>query len=154
MMDYKINVGELKREIAGMAYVVADVSEGKETSHTLHQTYDICEGGNEDRVDRLLRLGVAEAGVAIAAIGGVSIKEEYIRLRVVRGVPLSVAVKVREVLREYLTAAVLWGWLTVTLPGSAGVWGERKEELLGELGTAAGTVMTGAAGFCRRVPPL
>ncbi len=51
---------ELLHSISNLAYVIAYVSEDKESPHTLHQTFDICEEGNLERVDSLLRLAAAE----------------------------------------------------------------------------------------------
>ncbi|MBD5358114.1 MAG: hypothetical protein HDR88_14145 [Bacteroides sp.] len=141
---------ELLHDISNLAYVIADVSEGKESPHTLHQTFDICEEGNTERVERLLGLAAAEIGSEMGK--GISIRhrrKNYVLTFC--GVTEKTVAKVTELAREYMVASVLHGWLSVTLPAAATFWANRRDETLSSLRSAA-TPPTG--GFTRRVSPI
>ena len=60
--------GELHLAIADMAYVIADVAAAKVDAHTLHQTFDICQGNNLERIDNLLTLAFTEVSQALSPI--------------------------------------------------------------------------------------
>lgn len=106
----KIDKTTLLHDIADLAYVIADVSEGRETPHTLHQTYDICEGENRDHVDNLLRLAAMEAAPVMSQVATLTLKKNAIVLTITSVAEHTVlphtARKLMEELREYLTASV------------------------------------------------
>jgi len=148
-------------DIAGMAYVVADIKEGMLDAHALHQTFDICSDDNVGRVDSLLAMAFAEAamvmGEIVSPISGFSPycdgnppREFRLILRAGLLCPAAVAF-LREAVREFMMARVLFGWLSVTLPEAAGVWEERAagaRRRMEETVRASQTVVN------RRVSPL
>lgn len=152
---------DLLHEISNLAYVIADVSEGKESPHALHQTFDICEEGNIDRVDSLLVLAAVEVAAAIAPLGKLMTRKgdyyliikESSKQMTIREHPKWVEAKVAGLIREYMVAAVLHGWLSVTLPSAAPFWAARKEQTAAALGTAVASANRNNA-FTRSVPPF
>lgn len=151
---------DLLHAISNLAYVIADVSEGKESPHTLHQTFDICEDGNLERVDSLLRLAAAEISAVSRRVRMTVRKGDYHLLfgsltgGVARnGVFTEAAIrKFTELTREYMIASVLYGWLSVTLPSAAAYWSLRKAEVMTSLQSIISGLATG--GFSRRVAPI
>ena len=150
---------DLLHEISNLAYVIADVSEGREAPHTLHQTFDICEEGNIARVDSLLALAAAEAAAAVSPLARLITRKGNYHLiikpqpRDMAEPPKYVAEKTARLIREYMVATVLSGWLSVTLPSAAPFWTDRKEETAAALQTAVDTATCRAA-FTRAVPPM
>lgn len=57
-MTFKLE--DLYREIANIAYVAADVALTADNHHRLHQTFDICEEANIERINNLLALAAEE----------------------------------------------------------------------------------------------
>ena len=55
-------------DISSMAYVAGDIRADKMSAHSLHQTFDICEAGNIDRVNRLLSLAFSEVGLVMRGV--------------------------------------------------------------------------------------
>ena len=151
--EHRIEKADLLCEISNLAYVAADVSEGKEDPHTLHQTYDICEAGNIGRVESMMRLAAVQAGAVVAEAGRLIMTDDAVILRI-RGVPKYLTDKIVGETREFMTASVLHGWLSVTLPSAAGFWQTRKEELLAELSETVGAATLPMRAFPRRLPPI
>lgn len=134
MRTVSLSRDEVLTAIADAAYLVADVEEGKECPHRLHQTFDICEEENLPRTNRLVDLAFTEARLQLLPLQSGSrpdIPGKFLRMRL--SLPgHSGAVlegRIREVLREFIVAQVLSQWLSVTLPASAGAWRRRGEEL-------------------------
>ena len=147
---------DLLHEISNLAYVIADVSEGKESPHSLHQTFDICEEGNICRIDSLLSLSAAEAAAIVAPLGKLMTRKDDYRL-VIKEHPKWVAEKAAGLIREYMVAAALHGWLSVTLPTAAPFWADRKEQTAEALEAAVGAAtasLYGRSTLRRAVPPL
>lgn len=119
----------LLHEISNLAYVVADVCEGKESPHALHQIYDICEEGNIDRVGSLLALAAAEVGHAISSLAVMNKRKDDYHLKFT-GCSKEAAIKITRLTREYMVTSVMHGWLAMTLPSLANFWDMRKENLL------------------------
>lgn len=149
-MKSTITHDELVYEISSLAYVIADVSEGKVSPHALHQTFDICEGGNLDRVDSLLTLAASEVAAALPPGNSLLRRRGNFILSLKTLRPES-ARNATELAREYMVASVLHGWLSVTLPSAAACWEERKEELLGSLLALSATSLSA---FTRKPSPL
>ena len=131
--------GELHLAIADMGYVIADVAAAKVDAHTLHQTFDICQGNNLERIDNLLTLAFTEVSQALSPIT-LPIPESRLSKRGGE-IPLLLKFKdgcvstprllrIREAVREFLIARALAGWLSVTLPTAAATWDERASLLL------------------------
>ena len=164
---------DLIHEISNLAYVIADVSEGKESSHTLHQTFDICEEGNLDRIDSLLTLAATEVASTLHPLAKfIARKGDYLLIIKEQSDTASagftkcgvkkhrkcVEAKVAALIREYMVATVLHGWLSVTLPSAALFWSERKEQTAAALQAAVATALETATprprAFSRTLPPL
>lgn len=148
---------DLLHEISNLAYVIADVSEGKESPHSLHQTFDICEEGNLDRIDSLLALAAAEVAATLFPLAKfITRKGDY--LLIIKEQPKCMEAKVAALIREYMVAAVLHGWLPVTLPSAATFWSARKEQTAAALQAAVATAQETATprprAFSRALPPL
>lgn len=146
------NREDLLYEIAGMAYVVADVKVGQRSDHELHQTFDICEPGNVERVGHILSLAFIEAtNMASALLRKDSAKcRAGFRLMFRQEVDHSRVQLVGSLVKEYLIARVLDDWLTVTLPEAASVWNDKWRRAASAIRSAS-LLLPGCA---RRIPPL
>lgn len=148
---------ELSREwlhydIAGMAYVVADIKEGVRDAHTLHQTFDICSGDNALRTDRILDLSFAEVAAMLRRVARGESDAGGYRLCFRRGtVDKAAATLLREAVREYLVARVLADRLAVTLPEAAPPWEAKAARALETIGHEARGAITTRG---RRVSPI
>lgn len=134
-------------EIGSIAYVVADVMEGKEEARVLHQTYDVCEEGNVGLVRRQLSLAFSEVGMLLRPlISGKRAKNritddeagggDYV-LRLRDGIDAVWGARIKELVHGYMVAVAVAAWLGLTLPGKADEWRRRREELSAELEDAA-----------------
>ena len=129
---------DLLTDIADAAYLVADVEEGKETPHRLHQTFDICEEENLPHANRLLDLAFTEARCLLLPIleggrGGRPGKHLTLHLILPAAGGFILESRVREAVREFIVSRVLNQWLSVTLPASAEAWRRRGDELASSL---------------------
>lgn len=148
-------------DISNLAYVVGDLRGDSLSAHRLHQTFDICEEGNVDRVDRLLALAFSEVGMALRKVAieppamdrlsnSDAPPEEFrLRLRRCAGGE-SWRIRLKEAVNEFMTARVLAGWLRVTLPEAADFWKEQADSMLESLKSLSCAAFTGH----RRVPPI
>ena len=137
---------EVLHDVASMAYVAADIREGKLTPHALHQTFDICEGGNLDRVTRVMDIAEAELRSVL--------REFNITLPDSGEEKEGYAVLLRMYAHEYVVARILADWLSVTLPESAGVWQEKADDALSRFRLTVETRVCRAAILSRRLPPF
>lgn len=156
---------ELLYDISNMAYVVGDISAGSASPHSLHQTFDICEKGNIDRIDRLLGNAFAEAGTILRKVTVTPPDEEreignsdpypaVYRLTLLRGkVSEDWRIRLKEAVHEYMVARALHGWLSVTLPEAADVW-EAKAEDARSMISACATASARANGVRRPLSPF
>ena len=149
----KIKRNELLHEISNLAYVIADVCEGKESPHTLHQTFDICEAGNIDRVDSLITLAAAEAGAVMVPVARLHIAAGNVTLSF-PNLPKAREMELAQLTREYLVASVMHGYLSVTLPTSAPPWKIRRQEIFASLQSAAAKAAGCRASLTRRLSPF
>ena len=152
-------------DVANLAYVAADIS-GGEDAHAVHQTFDICEAGNGDRVARVAGLAFAAVQEALGRLARVprpprtlrdlsAVARDYVielddcRLR---HAPAALPVLVKELAHEYIVCMVLADWLSLTLPALAPPWREKARLCLERLrGCAAGPL---PAVYRRRIPQL
>lgn len=128
---------EVLYDIANLAFVIADIH-GSADAHAVHQTFDIIEGQNRDRIERVLSMSVAIVREVLSrgsAEGNFnrlpsSLLPSDIIFKIraschFNGDLKSVMVILREIIHEYLVCRVLADWLSVTLPSLAGVWREK-----------------------------
>lgn len=157
-MTFKLE--DLYREIANIAYVAADVALTADNHHRLHQTFDICEEANIERVNNLLALAAEEVvnsmhnapsmhnlnlmhnsqciminfdSVLTTRDSDLTTQDSDTTLTADNGKRTTENCKYRELIREFLVCRVLHGWLSVTLPEAAAMWHERAEALLARL---------------------
>lgn len=165
-----IKRSSLLYDIANLAFVVGDVASDLKSPHSLHQIFDICAPGNIDRVDRLLDLAFAEVRTILRKIidgrccRGYDRRDESgecgttgnencrdFRLILKSGIiNCEWECRLQETIREYMTAKVMAGWLSVTLPEAADVWKEKAEDMK----TALSASIFSASVTTRRVPPI
>lgn len=136
-------------DIRNVAYVESDVR-ATEDEHARHQTADIGETGNVDRVTRMLNLAfqecvnfikmytrvkVGDCNYADDAFGA---PEEYVMmLRVPVNFTRGSVMLLKDLIHEYMVSAVLYDWLSITAPEAAAKWGERAEILKNKIGNTA-----------------
>lgn len=143
MTEIIIRRQQLIDDIASAAWVVADVEEGKETPHRLHQTFDICQDGNLPLTERLIGLALAEIELSLLPLlvcqgkhkprKGIrnNLPEDMrLRLNIKSGRGREAASRLIPVIHDYIVARVLEEWLSITLPASAPTWKRKAEELL------------------------
>lgn len=146
-----ITRSSLLYDISNLAFVVGDVASDFHTPHSLHQIFDICAPGNIDRVNRLLDLAFAETCTILRKIiSGSAHCRDYQLILKYGKVSCEWKRRLQETIREFMTAKVLAGWLSITLPEAADVWNEKANEMKTALSSAtfSTTVRT------RRVPPI
>ncbi len=139
-------------DISNLAFVIGDVREGKTDCHKLHQTFDVCEKGNIDRVDHILRLAFAEVRAMLRPVLARERKREPddMRLPLKSGLDMECVDVICESVRGYLVARVLADWLSITLPEAADVWREKASEAALALKVRARS----ARGALRRLSPF
>ena len=143
----------LLHDISNLAYVVADVGGEGKGAHRLHQTYDICEEGNVERVDSVLQRGFAEVrllfGPVLEPLRGVGratgcAPADSFRLLFRRGsVGTAMALAIKERVHEYLVTLALADWLLITLPEAAPAWKERSSECMAQLVKCLNAILYG-----------
>ncbi len=126
-------------DIAHLGYVEGEV---QEASHATHQTQDIIEDGNGDRITRVLDLVYAECQEMLMPYSKQELSEditltdefkeadEYtITLSVPKTFSRTTAVLLKSLIHEYMVARALYEWLSITKPKAAEVWLEKTTEL-------------------------
>ena len=136
---------ELLYDIGNYSFVEGDIMD-VDDEHKRHQTIDVCEDGNIDRVTRVLNLGYSEV---------VELLYPYTKRECPHGdarenmlvapdvyvvdmyVPETFASSTVELLKnlihEYLVCRVLADWMSITNPGSTEKWEEKMEDMRGKL---------------------
>ena len=126
--------------------MIAD-TQGNRDEHAIHQTFDICEEGNIDRVARLLGLAFSIVEETLAPL----IDERHFRTRIPdlsykpgnytlnfrKGVNLKrqgdkrsgrrriPSQTLRNTIHEFLVCRVIAGWLSITMPDLSLIWREK-----------------------------
>lgn len=148
---------QLLYDIRGLGFVEGDIM-SDEQQDAKHQTQDIGECGNLDRVTRLLNLGVSEVAEALYAYTkkelpeGESILlddtlEEPDTYTIVLSVPSEFSGTtlrlLRDLIHEYLVCKVMGEWLSITKPDAAANWLAKAESALGKVKETLGRRMNG-----------
>lgn len=133
-MNMKISFSRpgLHRSIADMAYVVGDVASEPGNAHLLHQTFDICEGENLRRIDTLITHAFLEAATVLSPLLQ-GMHESLTLIFKEKSVKTLTVLRIKETVRELMIARAIHGWLSVTLPSSAGIWETRARQSLDTL---------------------
>lgn len=103
------------RDVANLAYVAADIRAGRFKPHELHQTFDICEGENLERVDHIIAIATEE------------LKNLFVDCQnIINDLTAMHS-------HEYVVARVLGDWLSLTLPEASGVWQDKARDIYNHL---------------------
>ena len=106
------------RDVANLAYVAADIREGRFKPHELHQTFDICEGENLERIDHIIDIATEELKHLFG--DNLNCRRPESKLMALYS-------------HEFVVARVLGDWLSLTLPEAAGVWQEKARDIYDRL---------------------
>lgn len=131
---------ELLYDIRNIGFVEADIMP-EEKEHSKHQTFDIGEDGNIDRVTRVLSLAFAECVEFLYPFSKSPVAEIETRDdKLVEDLVYSLRLNVPETfssttvdllakyIHEYLVCRVLADWFGITKPEAAANWNYRVEK--------------------------
>lgn len=138
-------------DISNSAYVEADVMDEGRT-HEKHQTFDIAEDGNIDRVTRILNLAFSEIRELLYPFTKVPVEdgkngndilvepETYtLTLKVPERFSDTTYELLKNYIHEYLICRVLWDWFSTTKPESAAIWKGKADAAMDEIKSAKST---------------
>lgn len=125
---------QLLYDIRTLAFVEGDIMPS-DAEHARHQTIDIGEHGNVDRVKRILSLGVAECAelcypFSRRPLTGDMYLDDCPQDECIYGIELNVpehfsettAMLLKEQIHEYLVCRVLSDWFSITKPEASMRW--------------------------------
>jgi len=131
---------ELLYDISNNAFVEADIM-GEGNEHAQHQTFDIAEDGNVNRVTRMLNLAHAECVEILYPFSKTAVENTETRsdalteatsYSIVLSVPETFSKSTVDLLEhyihEYLICRVLADWFSITKPEAAANWRGKMEE--------------------------
>lgn len=150
-------------DISNVAYVEGDVMNPSEKrgmgEHAGHQTQDIAEDGNIDRVTRMLDLAHALCVEMLYPYtqsqcnDGMELTDDFSETacyRIEMDVPSkfshTTAILIEKLIHEFMVARVLSDWLMITKPDAAQLWAARASEVLDK----AKSVMRARSGILTR----
>ena len=174
MQKIVITGEELLHAIATIGYVAADIREGKDEPHALHQVADICQEGNVDRVANILSLAFSIVEGILSPVieptgrkrnirSRVSVAREYVlcfgeKCRVRAPLLLSSPGRLRrlcETVREFMIAMVMAEWFSLTLSSEWKLWRDKAETAREALASQLASACSGAGGaITRPIPPI
>lgn len=152
---------ELLYDVENYSFVEGDIMQTGD-EHARHQVLDIGEGGNADRVARVLDLAYVECVEMLYPYTKEEVREvqevlddvltypeEYvIGLRLPAGFSFSTLRLLKELVHEYLVCRVLADWMSITNPGSRANWEEKADRVKAKIHTS----LLSRAGKVRRKP--
>lgn len=131
---------ELLDDIRQYAFVEADIMDAQK-EHAQHQTFDIAEDGNIDRVTRILSLAYSECVELLYPFSRKPVEEterrddnlvedqEYIiTLEVPDTFSKSTCDLLEKYIHEYMICRVLSDWFSITKPEAAANWTAKMED--------------------------
>lgn len=131
---------ELLYDAGNYAFVEADIMD-ENRQDAKHQTFDIIQDGNVDRVTRILTLAHAECVEFLYPytrrnVGGMESREDTLenpeQYDIYMALPGSFSQSTLDLLEwyihEYLVCRVLYDWLLITKPEAAQAWRARADE--------------------------
>lgn len=132
---------QLLYDIANLGYVEGDVMK-EDAPHPRHQTQDIIQEGNVDRITRVLAIAHATCVEALYSYTKHDIEEdninniltepeEYlIRLFLPKEFSQTTLNLIAKCVHEYLVICAMEDWLSITNPPASSKWAERGKGLL------------------------
>lgn len=151
-VEIRLRREELLYDVGNYGYIEGHlVGEGAETGAVRHLLEDVCQGGNEDRVGRVLDLAHAAAvellypytkeEVSRGVVDDVPREGEawVLRLELPEGFSQTSVDYLTRLLHEWLVCRVMWDWVGITRPEKAAVWMEKLEGIEGEIRALANT---------------
>lgn len=119
------------RDVANLAYVAADIREGRFRPHELHQTFDICEGENLERIDHIIAIATEELKHLLAVYP--LPESEMTAAHCYNPAHTQCSELSALYCHEYVVARVLGDWLSITLPEAAIVWQDKARDIYDRL---------------------
>ena len=136
---------ELLYDISNYSFIEGDIMD-VDDEHKRHQTIDVCEAGNIDRVTRVLNLGHSEVLELLYPYtkrectdcekqdNVLEIPDLYVvDMYVPESFASSTVKLLKNLIHEYLVCRVLADWMSITNPGSKEKWEEKMEDMRGKL---------------------
>lgn len=136
---------ELLYDISNYSFVEGDIMD-VDDEHKRHQTIDVCEDGNIDRVTRVLNLGHSEVVELLYPYtkrecadsetrdNGLESRDVYlVDMYVPETFASSTIELLKNLIHEYLVCRVLADWMSITNPGSKNKWEEKMEDMRGKM---------------------
>lgn len=132
---------QLLYDVANLGYVEGDVM-SEEVQHPRHQTQDIAQSGNVDRVTRVLDLAHADCVEALYSYTKRDVEEselddvltepeEYvIQLFLPKDFSQTTLNLIAKSVHEYMVACVMADWLSITNPQASAKWAEKAAALM------------------------
>lgn len=131
---------ELLDDIRQYAFVEADIMDAQK-EHAQHQTFDIAEDGNIDRVTRILSLAYSECVELLYPFSKSAVEEteqrddtlvEDTQYQILLAVPETFSKSTCDLLEkyihEYMICRVLSDWFSITKPEAAANWAAKMED--------------------------
>lgn len=133
-------------DVSNIGYVEADIMPD-EQQDAKHQTFDIGQDGNRDRVTRIMNLSMCEMEDALYPFTRCEIPEEkrpmddllhdpcvyVMKLRVPQDFSFTTLKLLRELIHEYIVCRVMGDWLGITKPDAASSWLVKAEEVMAKV---------------------
>lgn len=139
---------ELLYDVQNYAYVEGDIMTPP-NEHVQHQTQDIVEDGNVDRITRVLGLAHAECVEFLYPFTKVAVDDTEVRNDILdapqeyvisMSVPDTFSKSTCDILvkyiHEYLVCRALYDWLSITKPEAAANWQRKAEDAKDEIMSA------------------
>lgn len=136
---------ELLYDIANIAYVEADIQQVRE-EHDRHQTFDITQDGNCDRVTRVLDLAHSLCVEALYPYTKGNVTDGFelsdifsetdtyiISMRVPQTFSETTARLLEQLIHEFLICYTLYDWLAITKPEAAEAWKTKADTALAKV---------------------
>ncbi len=135
---------ELLYSISNIAYVEGEI-QGEDGQHATHQTQDVCEDGNIDRVSRIMAVAFSAAVEMLRPFTKRDVTSEVVtdrlwqpsEYRMELSLPGSFSETtvhlLSKLIHEFIVYTVLADWLSITNPTAAQAWVARAKYVTSEI---------------------
>ncbi|MBQ7462436.1 MAG: hypothetical protein IJS63_09330 [Bacteroidaceae bacterium] len=136
---------QLLYDIKNYCFIEGDLME-RNDEHAKHQTFDVGEEGNIDRVTRVLDVAFASCVELCYPYSKKELKDytsrdneleeedEYVlRLKLPNGFSSTTIDLLEKLIHEYMVYKVVADWMSITKPESKATWQEKIEETAGQI---------------------